>query len=420
MIGDVIKQGIVPAAVTVAAGAKALSGENVPLKKTGIQEAAAKAQEAGYSIPPSQARPNLLNKFLEGYGGKIKTHQEASLKNQEVTNSLVKDALGLDKEDPVSKAGIADVRDKAGQVYEKIKNSGITMRPTPEYRKTLRDLYTDYAKAAQSFPEINKNPEIEGLIRGLMKTNVSTEGVIETVKKLRYDAKANLLNRENPEKLQLGLVQRKAADALDNWLEQGIVWGTRFKPELAGLSQEYKNARQLIAKSYDVEAALDDATGNVDARYLGKLLKKGKPLTEELKTVAEFGRAFPKSSQTPEKMGSIPSISPLDVAVKSISKGASTLAGRPAIRSLMLSEPYQSSLASASRPVFSETNALKNVLGSGAIPIGAMNANAGADPQTDAYSSNMIMNALGRLRMGPQQTENALSGMMLHNNQNQQ
>jgi len=124
------------------------------------------------------------------------------------------------------------------------------------------------------------------------------------------------------------------------------------------LLDNFRNARQLIAKTYSVEKALNPASGTIDAKKLAQQLKANKPLTGELRTAAEFGSQFPKATQTTEAMGSLPQISPLDVGGALLTSGGAYLAGgeaatplgfatllaRPAFRSAALSSPVQQRL----------------------------------------------------------------------------
>jgi hypothetical protein len=89
-------------------------------------------------------------------------------------------------------------------------------------------------------------------------------------------------------------------------------------------------------------------------------LQKGKPMSEELKQVAEFAQAFPKAAQKPEIIGGTIGISPLDYAAATLTGGASMLGGsdtqttgattlatllaRPAARRMVLSNPMQNRL----------------------------------------------------------------------------
>jgi hypothetical protein len=122
-----------------------------------------------------------------------------------------------------------------------------------------------------------------------------------------------------------------------------------------------RDARQQIAKTYTVEKALNPTTGSVDAKVLAKELQKGKPLSGELKQAADFAERFKKAVQTPEQMGSLPGVSPLDFAYASgggaynlfqgdnaIEGAAAGLALRPAARAAILSKFGQDRLAKAS------------------------------------------------------------------------
>ncbi len=116
------------------------------------------------------------------------------------------------------------------------------------------------------------------------------------------------------------------------------------------LLRNFREARQLIAKTYSIEKAMT-ATGTIDARKLAAELKKGKPLTGELRQIAEFGSRFPKAAQTIEQMGSLPQTSPLDfygagglAAMLGDPLALSAVAVRPAMRATALSPMVQNAL----------------------------------------------------------------------------
>ena len=49
-----------------------------------------------------------------------------------------------------------------------------------------------------------------------------TSAMMEAVKRLRFDAKANLKAAADPDKLVLGLAQRRAAQAIDDLIERRL------------------------------------------------------------------------------------------------------------------------------------------------------------------------------------------------------
>jgi hypothetical protein len=310
------------------------------------------AKGAGYVLPPTQANPSLLNRFLEGISGKIQTGQKASLKNQEVTNNLVRQALGLSEDAPITPAVLSEMRENAGQAYQAIKDLGTPLRSTRQYRTALSKIGDEWSAASKEFPELASNAEIKTLVSSLSKQEISPEAAVEMIKKLRFDASSNLKNFQDPGKTALGFAQKKASNALEDLIENNLE-----KSGQGALVSEFKKARELIAKSHAVEDALNESTGNVSARYLGRLLDKGVPLSGELKTAARFARSFEKAAQDVEKIGSMPGFSPLDVAAGGIAAAYSqdpmylaAIAGRPAIRSLILSKPYQRLFTNPSNP----------------------------------------------------------------------
>lgn len=122
------------------------------------------------------------------------------------------------------------------------------------------------------------------------------------------------------------------------------------------LIKAFRDARTRIAKTYDIEKALNPATGEIDAAVLGRMLKSRKPLTGELRTIAEAALAYPKAMQMPSRFGGASQSSPLDWfgalltgthAVSQPSKGAAVLGalvGRPVARGILLSPAYQRSM----------------------------------------------------------------------------
>ena len=127
-------------------------------------------------------------------------------------------------------------------------------------------------------------------------------------------------------------------------------------PNAASTVQEFRAARQKIAKTYAAEKALD-AQGNINPQVYAKELKKGRPLTGGAKEVAEFARDFPRSSQKPGNMGSIYGPTWADAilggmggiggaAAHGIGAGIGIPAGaallaRPGARAAIASDPYQ-------------------------------------------------------------------------------
>ena len=325
--------------------------------KTDPRPAALEARKAGYVLPPAaiSEKPGLVSSVLAGWGGKIKTQQDASTKNQIVTNDLAAQSLGLPKGTTLTDQTFKAIRDKAGQAYAAVAQATPVIHADSAYDATVAGLGSRNGQAQQLFPKITKNPGIEELVTDLQNNKqIPTPAAIEVVKELRFNANANMKARDDPSKLALGYAQRQAADAIDSLMERNLA--AVGQPDVV---DSYRRARQLIAKSYDVEGATNYATGDVNARYLASLKAKGRPLTGELDTIANVATGFPKTMMPPAGFGYDESFSALDffgsaaLAAHGHAPSSSTLAaaviGRPAVRSLLLSKPYQKAMTSQDR-----------------------------------------------------------------------
>jgi len=126
-------------------------------------------------------------------------------------------------------------------------------------------------------------------------------------------------------------------------LEDGAVYGKGGGPAFEIASplidrsdalNALREARKMIAKTYSVQKGLNSQTGEVSAQALAKQLEKGKPLSGELRTIAEMGQAFPKAMQSLKEAPK--AFSPLDWAV---SGGASMASANPLPMAAMLARP---------------------------------------------------------------------------------
>lgn len=213
------------------------------------------AIDAGYVIPPNMVNPSFANQTIESIAGKQATQQIASTKNTEVTEGLVRKALGIPEDVPLSKSTLEGLRKTAGTAYADVSSL------SPQAATDLEAL-----KVARN--------EAQGWFRA-------------------YNRSASPLD------LAKAKDARALSDSLEQTLEQHAASANR--PELI---PALRDARKEIAKTYTVERSLNDASGTVDARVLGRMLEKGVPLTDELKTAGRFASAFPTVAKSPQQVGS--------------------------------------------------------------------------------------------------------------------
>jgi hypothetical protein len=301
-----------------------------------------KSQELGYVVPPATSNPTLTNKLAEGFAGKLTTAQAASVKNMEVTNSLVRDELGLPKGTPLTHETLNNVRLKQSPAYEAVKAIP-DIKFGADYEKELDALTGTANKITSALPNYKAtgSEQVKSLVDSLKPTNGVMDGevAVELSKSLRAEAASQeqLASRSgDPTARTLARAYRGAGEAVENAIESHL--NSIGKPELA---KNWDDARRTIAKTYSVENALDGA-GNVDATKLGKQLIKGKPLSGNLEAAANFANAYPKAARVIKE--SMPGMSPLDVyggaAMEAVSGNPAALLigpGRMATRAGLLS-----------------------------------------------------------------------------------
>lgn len=328
--------GIVPALATASATRNL---KNVPPQTRQIIN---QAREAGYTLPPSQTNPSLTNKVIESLSGKIKTNQAAAQRNQEVTNNMAKKALGIPQDQPLSVQTLKTIRAGAGSAYDEMAAVG-EVRPGQEFFKKLDSIVEPYIKAAQGFPDAKPSPIIDE-INALKSQAFPAEAGIAQIRVLREAADTAYAAGNKA----LGKAYKDASAAIEDAMEaQAKKLGPSFPQELL---KNFREARKLIAKTYSVERALNDASGNVVATKLARQLERGAPLESELRTIARTAQAFPKSVQSLDQLAQSLPLSPLDFGTAVLGYGtmgplgAAGLVARPVARGTIMSAPYQSVL----------------------------------------------------------------------------
>lgn len=351
--------GAMPGAVQLAGKAGGAVGSAMrggkPQPSSELLKTAAGAMDAGYVIPPSMVNPSFKNRTIESLSGKFETAQMAATKNQAVTDSLVRKALGLADDVPLNQETMKAVRQQAGQIYQQIKGTGM-VAADKAYMDAVDDIGRTIKSATASFPQLGRTnmhgkpvDEITELAQGLKVGQFDAGGAVDMIAVLRDSADTAYASGNKA----LGKANKAAAKALEDMLDRHLqqIGATDLLPA-------YRDARSLIAKTYTVEKGLREGAGTVDARALARELQKGKPLTSELRTVAQFGNTFNKAAQPPHLIGS-PGVNVLKPALSLLAGiGGTATAGPagallgvanqyvipPAARSIMFSNAYQRGL----------------------------------------------------------------------------
>lgn len=260
-------------------------------------DAAKRGLEAGYVLPPSAVKPTLKNQVLESISGKQATEQIASVRNAEQNQRLVRQALGVADDAPLNQGTLKAVRDEAGKVYKEV--------------ASLPKLPPQSGSSIANIPP---------------KPGIDPKAMVEQLKQARNDAQTWFKSYNasaNPEHL----AKARAADALSKQLESGL---ESYAQTLGrgDLIPALREARTQIAKTYTVERALNQATGNIEPQVFARLYQKGKPLSGGLEKIGEFASAFPTVAKNADKIGS-PAVHNLKAGLASVLSGGGALAAGP-------------------------------------------------------------------------------------------
>lgn len=281
---------------------------------------------AGYVVPPNMVNPSAKNAIIESFSGKQATSQLASVRNQQVTEKLVRESLGLADDAPLTKGALEQIRKVQGGAYQQV---------------------------------------------GSLSPQAKID--LEALKQARNDAQGwfNAYNRSaSPADLTKAKDFRDLAEKLELQLEAHAQ--AAGKPDLI---PALRDARKAIAKTYTVERALNDASGTVNAKVLGRLYEKGKPLSDGMETVGKFASAFPSVAQAPQQMGSPAAHNLRSMASLLMGGGGAAAAGPvglaaaalpfaagPASRALMFREGAQKALANQVAPTMGRAAELAQLL----------------------------------------------------------
>lgn len=280
---------------------------STPAPLTQKQQTLANAQKEGYTVPPSLMGERS---WLEGIGGKARTAQLHSAKNEAVTTKIATRELGIPEGTPLTPEVLSDFKKGAYDIgYVPLKKNPAPLVADEKYLNEVVSLPARSDEIRGSFPDapIAGSKAVEQLAVGQLQQQMTYGAAVERIRQLRFEADRNFKAFNDPEKMALAHAQRNAAKSLESLIERNL--------EVTGdsaLLKNFRDARVAIAKANTVEDALNPATGVVSARDLAK---SKAPMTGGLKTASDFARAFPRAVQKAESYGGTPPISPLDVSM---------------------------------------------------------------------------------------------------------
>lgn len=297
------------------------------------------ARKAGFKLAPSEAG-GPMGKVLEGAGGKVQTEMELSRVNAKNSNRTAARDIGLSDRQPLTEGNISRLKLAAYKVYDRVRKAGkVTFDDS--YRQELKGVQERTAQEAVDFPE-DFSENIQKEIAKFDRPDADAGSMLKKIQKLRERAGRNM-SSQSADDFELGIAQKKIATAMENQLDRHL------QATDPSLITDFRAARVKLAKIYNVEEALSP-NGNISAAVLARQLKRGVPLTDGLKTIAETYQEFPKVMRYVDNLGGHAPFSALDYLVGGVTAFThphralavvGALAGRPVARSIIKSEAYQ-------------------------------------------------------------------------------
>jgi hypothetical protein len=310
------------------------------------------AQDKDFVVPPSTINPNAVNRILESMSGKAATQQAASNINDDVANSIARQAADLPQAAPVTTKAMRQLRATEYQRgYAPIEQAG-PMTVTPQYGQALDTITAKNTSAAQSFPGAAA-PDIQGLVNGYRPPNGTFDAAhaLQATQILRDEARTAFSAGE----ADVGRAKIQISKEIESEIERQL---SAQGKDGAKMLKAFQDARKKMAIAHDIEDAIREGSGSVENRVFGRKVQNQEPLSGDLKIAGDFANNFPKANQPVAQIGSA-GVSKLEAVASGIMSGAGGLTLGPmglgagllplvlpsAARSLLLSKPYQQLMA---------------------------------------------------------------------------
>ena len=279
-----------------------LEGMTPQLRKT-VQQ----ASERGLPLPPSAINnaPKILQ-YLEKVGVPARLQQDIQKQWNSRINDLTAQEVGIDPRQGLSRETIEQARQPALDVYSQIRKIPTPFSYTPEYVKQVNGIANEMESISKEYPNVISSKEVSQIKSDLIKPKKVIDPLLGTqfknemnpshamtlIQQLRSEATNTLKSTTyNPETERVAYAKLDAAKAIEGLVDANLKTGQN-----AVLYKQFQAARTQLAKTYDVESALNDATGNVDPVKLSRIDQRtgGGKLTGELKAAAQAASAFPR------------------------------------------------------------------------------------------------------------------------------
>lgn len=252
-------------------------------------DAAAEAQRLGIALNPQDIQPTLGARALSTVAGERGTEAIAAANKNQI-RKVVLNELDLPLTTQLdSKAAFDQARMKVAEPYAQVGKLP-TMTADNATLDALNRLRPDetligsdrYAKAINGIID-DANKKVEAGLNGA--------DLLKNVQTLRQRAR-KVYNNKNADLAALDLADTNlaVANVLESMIETNI-----FNPKLL---DQFRTARQKMARTYAYEGATDLNTGMVDVNKLSRITAKDNTLTGDIAALGQIAGNFPDAFTT--------------------------------------------------------------------------------------------------------------------------
>lgn len=277
---------------------KILPGELTKKKEiNAVRDATLRAGvEQGYMTTPGSVTPQGRNIIAERMAGKTHLEQLIVINNQDVTNKLARQAVGISDTAPLTSENMRSIR---AAEYEKGYKPVERIGEVPadlQYQVDLNNVKMRYTGPNKSFPGAVPD-EVTKLLKTYTANKFNSKDAVQASRHLRDEAKANFRKGDTA----TAKAQMDIANALENQMERALA--ATPTPNASTLLEQFRLSRQRMAVTHSVEDAIREGGGSVNASKLARDIQSGKYLSGDLKTIAEFSNVFPRVTRSASDIG---------------------------------------------------------------------------------------------------------------------
>jgi len=246
-------------------------------------DAIAEAQRLKIALNPTDVDPSVISRAYSAAAGP-RGPEALALANKPRVTEIAKTELGLGPTTSLTSEAYSTARANLAKPYDEVRKLP-TMVADETALKNLNDLRKNDKLIGGEGVAKKVNKLVDDAVA---KTQAGLTGadLLENVRTLRADAK-KIYNNQNatPKQVAVADANLAIANQLESMLESNIT-----NPKLL---EQFRDARQKMARTYVYEGATDFNTGMVDVSKLARITAKDNALTGDIASLGKIAGNFP-------------------------------------------------------------------------------------------------------------------------------